>query len=274
MVRQSSPVSKGQFELILQERVMSWRCESPRRGVTVWELQLSGRSGVLLEIEKGTDSELNRLLRSMLRAKGEGGFSPSVTYHNRAMIYNGHLCLFYQGLALGPSVSAFKKLTPVEVTKLYYDILKGLEHLHQKGLHHGALSPAGIFLNSQGDFTITGEGLGYETPSYLRAPESFTSKAGDIWSLSAMVFLLLVRHAKQHALRDLSTRLCNKDFISTAARMLETEGYPTTPGTLGYLVLSGLAPEPSRRPSSDYIAKKLEDLSNSYAQIPEVVPSL
>eukprot|EP01059_Diplonema_ambulator_P011272 TRINITY_DN2122_c2_g2_i1.p1 TRINITY_DN2122_c2_g2~~TRINITY_DN2122_c2_g2_i1.p1 ORF type:complete len:281 (+),score=42.07 TRINITY_DN2122_c2_g2_i1:107-844(+) len=245
--------------------MVSWKkCDASRRGIDVWLVTMQKESGeeqtaLLKEIRGDNDSELNRLLRRMLKTKVVG-HSPYICKYEHVMIYERYLCVYYPNFSLASSVSSKAELSVEDVMKMYRDVLRGLEHLHQSNEHHGALCPFSISCNSE-NYVITDAGMDNRVPAHFKPPESVASKAADIWSLSATTFFLLVKNAKQHTLRDLSTRLSSKQFIATVEKMLQSEGHSTEHGTLGYLVVNGLNPDPTKR----FVTNDLCDLMGRFA---------
>jgi serine/threonine protein kinase len=109
-------------------------------------------------------------------------------------------------------------------------------HVHERGLCHGSIRPSNVMLASgavrRADLGLGRlyEAIGPETP--YRAPEGGLSPAGDVYSLGA-VLLHALTGATPGAVR------------------------PPTPGPLGGLLESCLAPDPAARPSAAELKQRL-----------------
>ena len=169
-------------------------------------------------------------------------------------------------LAQGP-------MPPVEAARIGRGVLSALAAAHDAGIQHRDVKPANVLLRADGrpvltDFgiaairettslTATGSIIG--TPDFM-APERISGREGgsasDLWSLAMMLYAAVEGH---HPLRRGST-------LATLAAVLNDDvPPPVRAGALGEVLMSVLVRDPSARPSSAELDRRLAEIESGPA---------
>lgn len=172
-----------------------------------------------------------------------------------------------QGHSLAEVLEARVRFSPDVATRIAYDLAEALAHVHERGVVHGDLSTANVFITETGIVKLIDFGsarlmdtpapavASFATPGYV-APERLLGEPGDargdLFSLGVVLYEMLTGHLPWDEAAEGVGRAARKlvplgDRIRTVPRRLET------------LVHELLARNPADRPiSAEVVAETLE----------------
>lgn len=148
----------------------------------------------------------------------------------------------------------------------------GMQHAHQKGVLHGDLRPANIFLTNDGDVKIADfrsrEGVALDSTPYM-PPEQFEKDvlmqtAIDIYSFGVILYELCTGELPVKLKQELKTEESLQEFrnlILTVTPLPPHQIAPKTPRALSDLIMQCLDVDISKRP------KDFEQITNILQQI-------
>ena len=123
------------------------------------------------------------------------------------MVDNGKVLCLVSELAQGESLSALLKAGEGfdfrRVWDVMQQVLQALEAAHARGVHHGNLRPANVFLDKQGHVSVSDFGIADLTGGEDHAPEfmapeqiaeRLTDARTDLYQAGLLTYLLITRH--------------------------------------------------------------------------------
>lgn len=224
---------------------------------------------VAVKIVKGDNKEKTK------RFGREASLSASLKQENLPTIYdyfvdgNKNHCLvmeFVDGVDVSEILKNRGKLPPVVCAMMMREVLRGLEHIHSKGIIHRDIKPSNVRLTTEGgiklmDFGIakeegeaehrnlTATGIIIGTPSYM-SPEQATGDRltvqSDLFSMGTMMYELLCG-AKPFAAE---TNLALVTLIAQGRYVPLDEKIPGLPASLVRIVHRAMQKDTTRRYAS------------------------
>ena len=166
-----------------------------------------------------------------------------------------------------------------------YGIAVGMKYLHENGIHHPALNPKNIHVDSNYQPKLSGIGIYtrpqtsqifskltsvginekyyYFSPEYLRGSKHITEKS-DVYSYAVVVYEILT-NKKPYKLNNTNRKDdCTFEFVSNKEKgeyqpIFDDE----IPGFYMEIIQKCMSQNPEERPSFSYIVEKLENDSSS-----------
>ncbi|MFO0928498.1 MAG: protein kinase [Gemmataceae bacterium] len=172
---------------------------------------------------------------------------------------------FLDGETLDSRLHREGKLPTAEVVRIGREMAQGMAAAHKRGLIHRDIKPANVWLEAESgrvkildfglarsagqDAALTHQGAIVGTPAYM-APEQGQGKPvdprADLFSLGCVLYRMAAGQAPFVGTDLISTLMAVSTQHPPSPRQLNT----TVPAELSDLIMSLLAKEPDRRPSS------------------------
>jgi hypothetical protein len=136
----NDPPSKGQigkYRLLRMLAPQTWEASDGKRP----------NSLVLRVVGGTTDQNVVATVCSDLRPLAALQHPVIVTYHKLSTVNGGYFTV--RDYVAGDSLEA-KKIHPVEALQILYEVARAIEFTHERGLVHGALTPANIIISATG----------------------------------------------------------------------------------------------------------------------------
>ena len=170
---------------------------------------------------------------------------------------------YVDGGSLDDRIEANGPLAPREALRVSAEVAAGLDALHREGLVHRDVKPSNIMLDREGHAALTDFGLArgpaftvltkpgqvMGTLDYI-APElisgSAATPASDIYALGCVAYECLTGQAPFAGLRIFEIAVAHVEREPTNPCELRGD----LPADLGWAVLSALAKQPDRRPTT------------------------